>query len=183
MQSNCSQAALLENSHTAQMLQNQSNTEYLSAIAAIISAATALLALIVGPILSLQVAKRQIGATTVSTERKEWISNLRNNIASFLAIISSVLMEQAWTQKLDRTQLKTKVDELLLLKAQISLLLDRDIESHIGFNQSLNDIVNVFIQYVKEPTDEKKLLIAEKMNNVGADGHRIISSEWKLLSK
>jgi len=173
----------LENIYNVHMLQNQSNTEYLSAIAAIISAATALIALIISPLLSLYVAKRQIGATTVSNERKEWIGNLRNSIASFLAIISSVLMEQAWTQKLDRTQLKSKVDELIFLKAQISLLLDRDIEAHIEFNQSLIDIVSMFIQYVKEPTDEKKLIIVEKMNMVGDDGHRLISGEWKLLSK
>jgi hypothetical protein len=137
------------------MLPSGSNTESLSAIAAVLSAATALVALIVGPLLSLYVSKRVIAATTISNERKEWIGSLRHNTANFLATISSVLTQYAWLHTLDRAWLKSKADDLFVSKAEISLLLDHDKESHTEFNRVLNELMTTFITFVKEPTERE----------------------------
>src|SRR5437660_1391058 len=105
------------------MLLPGSDTESLTAIAAVVSSITALVALIVGPLLALYVAKRQIIATTISTERKEWVASLRQSIVGFVATISSVLNQQSLIQTLDPAWLKSKSDELVLFKAQIFIFL------------------------------------------------------------
>jgi hypothetical protein len=155
----------------------------LPAIAAVISAATALVALMVGPLLSLYVAKRQIAASVISNERKEWIGNLRHNIASFLATISSVLTQHAWIQTLERPWLKAKADDLFVFKAEISLLLDHDDGAHVKFNELLNETMTSFITFVKEPTEARKLDLVERMNDIVTVAHRVVSEEWKLVRK
>src|SRR6266853_2088621 len=163
------------------MLLPGSNPESLPAIAAVISALTALVALIVGPLLSLYVAKRQIAASVISNERKEWIGSLRHNIANFLATISSVLTQHAWIHSLERSWLKTKADDLFVFKAEISLLLDHDKGSHVAFNGLLNETMTSFITFVKEPTDAQKLDLVERMNAIVTMAHRIVTEEWKLV--
>ena len=48
-----------------------------------ISAITALVAVIIGPIISWYIAKRQIIASTVTISRQQWINTLRDAIADF----------------------------------------------------------------------------------------------------
>jgi uncharacterized Tic20 family protein len=60
--------------------------QYLS----IISAITALIAVIIGPFVSWKIAKRQISASTVSASRQQWINNLRDTVADFLTKTSMV---------------------------------------------------------------------------------------------
>lgn len=56
----------------------------------IISAVTALAAVIVGPFVTWKVAKRQIDASNVSSKRQVWIDELRSDVAKALAQISRI---------------------------------------------------------------------------------------------
>src|SRR5277367_5082703 len=56
----------------------------------IISSLTALVAVIVGPLIQLRVAKRQIRSTTISANRQAWINTLRDNLATIRAYSSDV---------------------------------------------------------------------------------------------
>ena len=56
----------------------------------IIAAFTALVAVIVGPIVSFKIAKRQISASTVTISRQHWINDLRDAIADFNAKASMI---------------------------------------------------------------------------------------------
>lgn len=57
---------------------------------ALISAVTALTAVLVGPVVTLYVAKKQIKSSVVSANRQEWINRLRNEIASFVQEVKHV---------------------------------------------------------------------------------------------
>ena len=54
---------------------------------AVVSAVTALVAVIVGPLVSIFVAKNQINASVVSTNRQTWINRLRDELATLVGIV------------------------------------------------------------------------------------------------
>ena len=54
---------------------------------AVVSAVTALVAVIVGPLVSVLVAKNQINASVVSSNRQEWINRLRDELATLVGIV------------------------------------------------------------------------------------------------
>lgn len=71
-------------------------------IAAIIAAITALIAVVIGPLVTLTVAKRQADASkgtadlqaranVLSKSRQEWINTLRNEIAGFMSCMGHML--------------------------------------------------------------------------------------------
>jgi ABC-type transport system involved in cytochrome bd biosynthesis fused ATPase/permease subunit len=49
-----------------------------------ISAITALVAVIVSPIISIYIAKRQVHASVVSANRQKWIDSLRDQLADLI---------------------------------------------------------------------------------------------------
>ena len=67
----------------------------MSDIGSVIAAATALVAVVLGPIVSVYVVRRQIRATVVSTNRQAWINDLRNTIADWLTAEQLTLRETA----------------------------------------------------------------------------------------
>lgn len=54
---------------------------------AVVSATTAIVAVIVGPLVSIFVAKNQINASVVSTNRQTWINRLRDELATLVGIV------------------------------------------------------------------------------------------------
>ncbi|MGO1298224.1 MAG: hypothetical protein ACTMIA_13105 [Vibrio sp.] len=54
---------------------------------AVVSAITALVAVIVGPLVSIFVAKNQINASVVSANRQTWINRLRDELAALVGIV------------------------------------------------------------------------------------------------
>lgn len=54
---------------------------------AVVSAVTALVAVIVGPLVSIFVAKNQINASVVSANRQTWINRLRDELATLVGIV------------------------------------------------------------------------------------------------
>jgi Icc-related predicted phosphoesterase len=54
---------------------------------AVVSAITALVAIIVGPLVSICIAKNQINASVVSSNRQVWINRLRDELATLVGII------------------------------------------------------------------------------------------------
>ena len=55
-----------------------------------VSSLTALVAVIVAPLIQLRIAKRQIRSTTISANRQVWINTLRDNLATLWAYSSDV---------------------------------------------------------------------------------------------
>ncbi|EKO3524382.1 hypothetical protein K7V76_004296 [Vibrio fluvialis] len=54
---------------------------------AVVSAVTAFVAVVVGPLVSIVVAKKQINASVVSTNRQTWINRLRDELATLVGIV------------------------------------------------------------------------------------------------
>lgn len=54
---------------------------------AVVSAITALVAIIIGPLVSICIAKNQINASVISTNRQVWINRLRDELATLVGMI------------------------------------------------------------------------------------------------
>ena len=61
----------------------------------VISACTALVASIVGPIVTLSVARRQFNATVLSANRQRWIETLRDMLAELISLLVAALVVKA----------------------------------------------------------------------------------------
>jgi len=58
----------------------------------LVSACTALVASIVGPLVTLAVARRQFNATVLSANRQKWIETLRDLLAEAISLIVAALV-------------------------------------------------------------------------------------------
>lgn len=54
---------------------------------AVVSAITALVAIIIGPLVSICIAKNQINASVISTNRQVWINRLRDELATLVGMV------------------------------------------------------------------------------------------------
>ena len=97
-----------------------------------ISACTALAASIIGPIVTLRVARRQFNATVLSTNRQRWIETLRDMVSELISLlVFSLTVRSAWKSKWDKgrgplredTALLQKLERIVLAHSKIRLLL------------------------------------------------------------
>ena len=61
-------------------------------VVGLVSASTALVASIVGPFITLTVARRQYNATVISVSRQKWIETLRDTLAELIALLRAALV-------------------------------------------------------------------------------------------
>lgn len=85
----------------------------------LVSACTALVASIVGPIITLTVAKRQFNATVLSANRQKWIESLRDTLAELVSLLVAALVVKAkWKDKWEKGRGALSADPALLEKFQ-----------------------------------------------------------------
>jgi hypothetical protein len=85
----------------------------------LVSACTALVASIVGPIITLTVAKRQFNATVLSANRQKWIESLRDTLAELISLLVAALVVKAkWKDKWEKGRGALSADPALLEKLQ-----------------------------------------------------------------
>lgn len=93
-----------------------------------VSACTALAASIVGPIVTLRVARRQINANVLSTNRQKWIETLRDMVAELISlIVSALFIRSAWKSKWDKGRGPLREDKALLIKLERIVLAESKI--------------------------------------------------------
>jgi hypothetical protein len=115
-----------------------------SSIVSLVSASTALVASVIGPIVTLTVARRQYNATVISASRQKWIETLRDTLAELIALIRAALVVKfEWKDKWDRGRGPLNADPAMLEKFE-----------HIVLSQSKIDLLI-------NPTDADHQLLYE----------------------
>src|SRR5258705_4373335 len=101
-------------------------------VVSLVSASTALVASIIGPIVTLTVARRQYNATVVSASRQRWIETLRDTLAELIALIRAALVVKSnWKDKWDHGRgplnanpaILEKFEHIVLAQSKIGLLI------------------------------------------------------------
>ena len=110
-----------------------------ASVVALVSACTALVASVAGPIVTLTVARRQISANVVSANRHRWIESLRDLVAEMIALIATAtlvrleLARDAGTVSAivvrDPAMIE-KVERLVLVRNKIRLMINPNEDDH-----------------------------------------------------
>ncbi|HKE96125.1 MAG TPA: hypothetical protein VKB34_17585 [Povalibacter sp.] len=102
-------------------------------LVSLVSACTALVASVAGPIVTLSVARRQFSANVLSANRQKWIETLRDMLAELISLMVAVVVVKARRQGAwDRGQgaiaedpkLLMKLERIVLVQWKIRLLLN-----------------------------------------------------------
>lgn len=110
----------------------------------ILSSLVALAAVIIGPLVQLVIAKKQIAASTISSNRQVWIDELRKEVAEFLMISSHLEGLRHTPSNLTDKQAERLMNERIEVENR-SLQLIFQITLRLNPNENLhNDLVKNF---------------------------------------
>ena len=99
----------------------------------LVSACTALVASVVGPWVTLAVARRQFSANVLSANRQRWIETLRDLLAELISLlVAALVLKSNWRDKWDEgrgliaadPEMLTKVERMVLVQWKIRLLIN-----------------------------------------------------------
>jgi len=144
--------------------------------AATISATTALVAVVVSPIVSVYVAKRQIRAAVVSANRQAWINQLREALAElvtglrFLHLRSQGLEapQEQWLDGYQRT---------FHLTSKIALLLNLTEADH----RELHATIKQAGELLTGPANEEQLFAVT--DRILEQSQAILKREWERVKR
>lgn len=144
----------------------------------IISSLTALAAVIVGPLIQLRVAKRQIRSTTISANRQAWINTLRDNLATIRAYSSDVReLRAAPTNDPSMTaKIQEEARQAKILLAKVALSLNPTEEDHQELLRTVERLWNISNSVV--PDNPKGEAWEQAVQDLMTVANRILKTEW-----
>ena len=162
-------------------MDEQSVVATYAAIAAIIAACVALVSSIVGPLISLKIAKKQINASILSGNRQEWINTLRDEISSFVSIASLLGgLRSTGFKSVSLDQINNYAKEISERKSKIELLLNPSESLHNELLKEIEKMVTIAIHSeVELDAVEHRLCIDNILNKAKA----ILKQEWIRVKK
>jgi hypothetical protein len=140
--------------------------------------AVAFLALFVGPLIQLRIAKAQIRATVLSANRQKWIDALRAQVAAFMALTVETNLK-ATAERGKPTYydaLKPDLAKLRAIEFNIVLALNPTEADHQQLADSLNEVVKWFIGGVSQ---ERKL--KDFIDTIRDLSRTIFKREWERV--
>jgi len=136
----------------------------MSEITAIITASTALLAVIIGPIVSIYVARKQIYASVVSTNRKTRFNHLQDALAEWLTA-EQIFFISKHSDFWEKADAQRALEKMMLLEYRIRLLIDHTEESHLKLVELLRKEFDDLNKSLESPPQEQ-----EELKKYGDDG-------------
>ena len=153
----------------------------------LVSACTALMASVVGPLVALAVAKRQFNATVLSANRQKWIETLRDLLAELISVLVAVfVVKSGWKGKWDKglgaiardPALLPKLERMVLVQWKIRLLLNPTEADH----QELSRTIDTALQRLQSEESHESETRAD-VENVTRLGRAILKREWERVKQ
>lgn len=166
-------------------VQQPGNQQTLAFLAAGGAVAVSLITGIIGPMVALCVARRQIRATVALSNRQKRIDSLQDTIAELMAI--DFVVEE--TGVLSNAEISTKVYNL---RNKILLLTNPTESDHVELNRLIHELVvqpHVLRQDETNPNAHKLVPprtlknIHDLQDEIVAVARRVLKSEWKRVRK
>jgi hypothetical protein len=154
-------------------------------VVGLVSACTALVAAVVGPVITLAVARRQFSATVISANRQKRIETLRDTLAELIALVSAALVVKSnWKDKWDHGRgplnadpaMLEKFERIVLAHSKIALLINPIDADH----QRLYDTIETAISRLRV----EESLEAETQHDIRTItglGQTILKREWQRV--
>ena len=152
----------------------------------LITASTALVASVMGPIVTLTVARRQFRANVISTNRQKWIDTFRDHVSELLSLMNAAQLikrhsSEAWRGGVGPAGslgVTDKFERAFMALAEIRLLTNDTDPEH----QRLNDALAVAVAHVQH--DELREDDLEGcIDDIVALGRTIIRHEWGRVKR
>ena len=151
----------------------------------LVSACTALVASIVGPIVTLAVARRQFNATVLSANRQKWIESLRDMLAELVSpLVAALVIKSEWQGKWERgraafsadPRLIDKLQRLVFAQSKITLLINPTEPDH----QNLVQVIDAALKRLQseQATEEDT---AADIATVTDLAQRSLKREWQRV--
>jgi hypothetical protein len=153
----------------------------------LIAACTALVASIMGPLVTLTVARRQFKANVIATNRQKWIDTFRDRLAELLSVANAaqIIKRQSadgWRGGVgpleSHPDLADKIEKAFLAIAQIRLLTKEAEPEH----RALNDAVVAALTYLGDDALHEEELAA-CIDEISRLGRRIIRDAWGRVKR
>lgn len=107
----------------------------------LLSTVTALLAVVVGPAVTLYVARRQAVLQAIVLDRQQRIKELRTGFSRFIALLMVVNGERG-TRTISHKEATEKLEEAFRLETELGLMLDANLPDHYTLLSNMADARN-----------------------------------------
>ena len=134
------------------------------------------MAVIVGPLVTLKVSKRQIFAPM----RQAWINDLRKLIAEFISCSATLHSFHNRASLLTDPEKKEIYNRLVHLEAEISLYLNSSEKDHMSLMILTSEMID--LTHRKDISNEKFMVLSGTCeNNITELSRKIIRREWNVV--
>lgn len=149
-------------------------------VVAVISAITALCAVLLGPLVSLWAANKQARISLRSNNRQAWINSLRDALSEFSSTARVVALSKEFEDKYSRAE------KLFFLEEKIKLLLNPKEEDHKNLIASIirSRKSSIAIFAAGDNIDKKQLAhdnLKDALDNVTKSAQPILKREWERV--
>jgi len=151
----------------------------------LLTALSALIAGIIGPLVSMSVARRQIRASVVSKNRERWLETLRDAVAEFIALVTraalirervGVDIEAAATAD---EEYRTTAERLILVRSKILLMTNPLEEPHLELCRSIESLHDALLS-------KRAVSVAQWLAQLDAlvlSGRALLRVEWERVKR
>jgi len=150
-----------------------------------VTASTALVSAVTGPVVSYIVARRQIRASVISNNRERWIEALRDSVAEYVAlIVSAGMLQQATGQDpikaiTEDHALLQIVERVMLVKSKIMLMTN----PNEGGYKELCDVVEATYQVIASGQPQAFEKIRTGSEEITRAGREVLKTEWARVKR
>jgi hypothetical protein len=151
----------------------------------VVSACTALVATIAGPLVTLVVAKRQFNATVLSGNRQKWIESLRDLLAEMISLMVAIIVVKSnwpgkWNGGMDaiaaNPELLGKLERVVQVQWKIRLLINPHEDDH----QELYRTIDSGLKRL-QANDARDAETEADIERITALSQAILKREWERV--
>jgi hypothetical protein len=153
----------------------------------LVSACTALVASILGPVVTLAVARRQINANIVSANRQRWIESLRDLIAEMVSLLAAVIvvkegLKGRWNEGRGAIEadpkLLAKLERIVLVQWKIRLMINPHEADHQALYRAFE---SAFVHARSEDTPASE--VEADIESITRLAQPILKREWERVKR
>jgi hypothetical protein len=151
----------------------------------LVTASTALISAVIGPMVSYIVARRQIRASVISNNRERWVEALRDSVSEYVAlIVSASMLQQATGQDPikaiteDHALLQT-VERIMLVKSKIMLMTNPNEKLY----RELCEVVEATYQTIAAGEPQAFTKIRAGSEAITRAGREVLKAEWARVKR
>ncbi len=158
-----------------------------SLLISLISACTALVASVVGPLVTLSVARRQFNANVLSANRQKWIEALRDLLAELISLlVAALVVKSRWKENWDKgmgpiaadPEMLAKLERIVLVQWKIRLLINPTEADH----QELYRTIETAFERIKAEDSRDSDSDAD-VENITRLAQAILKREWERVKR